>query len=286
MLNIYIADDEVWIILGLQKLLEKSGYDVRIAGSANNGLTAREEIARLLPDVVFTDIRMPGMGGLELLSAIHEVSPDTLVVMISGYEEFSYAQKAVQEHAFDYLVKPIKQEEIDRVLANVLKERSGQAPYEEVDGAAVSDRMKANGAAVSDRIKVDGAAVSDRMRADGTAVSDRMRVGGAAVSDRMIDSVLEVIRQHYTEDIQLTTLAAQYSISSGRLSTIIKDELQMTFSDYIAQLRIQRAKELLRDELLSIQEIAERVGYNDYYYFTKVFKKVQGISPSKYRKLL
>jgi len=242
MLDIYIADDEVWIILGLKKLLEKSGYDVRITGSANNGLTAKEEIARLRPDLVFTDIRMPGMGGLELLSAIHEVSPETMVVMISGYEEFSYAQKAVQEHAFDYLVKPIKQEEIDRVLANVLKERGDGAVHEESDSAAVPDRM--------------------------------------------IDSVLEEMRQHFTEDIQLTSLAAQYAISSGRLSTIIKDELQMTFSDYIAQLRIQSAKELLRDESLSIQEIAERVGYNDYYYFTKVFKKVQGISPSKYRKSL
>ena len=67
---------------------------------------------------------------------------------------------------------------------------------------------------------------------------------------------------------------------------MIKDELQMNFSDYIAQLRIQRAKELLEDETMSIQEIAEIVGYNDYFYFTKVFKKVQGISPSKYRKSL
>ena len=67
---------------------------------------------------------------------------------------------------------------------------------------------------------------------------------------------------------------------------MIKDELQMNFSDYIARLRIQRAKELLEDETMSIQEIAEIVGYNDYFYFTKVFKKVQGISPSKYRKSL
>ena len=68
--------------------------------------------------------------------------------------------------------------------------------------------------------------------------------------------------------------------------SMIKEELQMNYSDYIASLRIQRAKELLQNEVLSIQEIAEQVGYNDYFYFTKVFKKVQGISPSKYRKSL
>ena len=242
MLNIYIADDEVWITLGLKKLLEKTGFDVWVVGTANHGLTAKEEIAEFRPDVVFTDIRMPGLNGLELLSAIHEVSPETKVVMISGYAEFSYAQEAVQRHAFDYLVKPIKEEDLRRVLGNILKEK-GEAP-----SSFENEALSSN--------------------------------------DRMIDSVIGEIREHYTEDIQLTTLAAKYAVSSGRLSTMIKDEMQMNFSDYIAQLRIQRAKELLEDETMSIQEIAEIVGYNDYFYFTKVFKKVQGISPSKYRKSL
>ena len=96
--------------------------------------------------------------------------------------------------------------------------------------------------------------------------------------------ILIDIREHYMEDISLTSLAAKYNISMARLSEMIKEHLNLNFSDYIAALRIQRAKELLRDESLSIQEIAEIVGYNDYFYFTKVFKKVEGISPSKYRK--
>lgn len=242
MLRIYIADDEVWITLGLKKLLEKSGFDLCVTGTANNGITAAEEIARLQPDLVFTDIRMPGMNGLELLSEIHLASPDTRVVIISGYAEFSYAKEALQKHAYDYLVKPIKAEELDRVLKNVIEDK-GEEPF---------------------------------------IPEEKIHAG----SGRMIDSVIKELREHYMEDIQLTTLASRYNISSGRLSTMIKDELQMNFSDYVAQLRIQRAKELLSDESLSIQEIAEIVGYNDYYYFTKVFKKVQGISPSKYRKSL
>jgi YesN/AraC family two-component response regulator len=110
--------------------------------------------------------------------------------------------------------------------------------------------------------------------------------GGAEAPefDRMIDNVVSEIRDHYMEDISLTSLAAKYNLSMARLSEMIKEHLKVNFSDYIASLRIQRAKELLRDESLSIQEIAEIVGYNDYFYFTKVFKKVEGISPSKYRK--
>ncbi len=239
MISVYIADDEVWITLGLQKLLQKTKYDIWVAGTANNGLTAKEEIAGFQPQIVFADIRMPGMSGLDLLTEIHEVSPGTKVVIISGYAEFSYALEAVQKHAFDYLLKPIKVEDLERVLANYLKESEETESKE-----------------------------------------------GTPSPDRMIDNVIQEIRAHYTEDIQLTNLAAKYNISTGRLSTMIKEELAMNFSEYVSQLRIQRAKELLADESMSIQEIAEIVGYNDYFYFTKVFKKIQGISPSKYRKSL
>ena len=238
MLNVYIADDEVWIILGLKKLLDKLNIGAYVIGTANNGLTAKEEIGHFKPDVVFADIRMPGLSGLELLQAIPEVSPESKVVIISGYAEFSYAQEAVQHHAYDYLLKPIKPEELSRVMTAIINER------------------------------------------DGVTDEERMPV----VSDRMIDNVLSEIREHYMEDISLTSLSAKYNISMGHLSRLIKEQLSVNFSDYIASLRIQRAKELLRDDSLSIQEISEIVGYNDYFYFTKVFKKVEGISPSKYRK--
>ncbi|MCR5721603.1 MAG: response regulator [Lachnospiraceae bacterium] len=237
MINVYIADDEVWITLGLKKLLEKLDMDIFVVGTANNGLTAKEEIGQFKPDVVFTDIRMPGLSGLELLQEIPEVSPDTKVVIISGYAEFSYAKEAVQHHAFDYLLKPIKVEELARVMSSFASEGK-----EEEGG------------------------------------------GETPEFDRMIDNVVSEIRDHYMEDISLTSLAAKYNLSMARLSEMIKEHLKVNFSDYIASLRIQRAKELLRDESLSIQEIAEIVGYNDYFYFTKVFKKVEGISPSKYRK--
>ena len=238
MLNVYIADDEVWITLGLKKLLEKTGIDHFVVGTANNGLVAKEEIGMFKPDVIFTDIRMPGLSGLELLQAIPEVSPDSKVVIITGFAEFSYAKEAVQHHAFDYLLKPIKEEDLERVLTAILKER-GECEDEEKQ---------------------------------------------APVNDKMIDNVIADMREHYMEDISLTSLAAKYNVSMGSLSKMIKDRLQLNFSDYIAALRIQRAKELLSDESLSIQEIAEIVGYNDYFYFTKVFKKIEGISPSKYRK--
>ena len=234
MITVYIADDEMWGTLGLKKLLERSGYELKVVGTADNGLTAKEEIEKLKPDVVFADIRMPGLSGLELLEVIPNVSPDSKVVIITGFAEFSYAQTAVQLHAFDLLLKPIKELELSRVLKNAAGEKS-EDPGEYT---------------------------------------------------RMIDYVIADIREHYTEDISLTALAAKYNLSTGRLSTLIKERLSVTFSDYIVSLRMKKARELLRDDSKSIEQIAEMVGYNDYFYFTKVFKKYQGISPSKYRKNL
>ena len=240
MFNVYIADDEVWIILGLKKLLEKLDIDAFVIGTANNGLTALEEIKEFKPEVVFADIRMPGLSGLELLTEIPKVSPDTKVIIISGYAEFAYAQEAVQHHAFDYLLKPIKEEDLSRTMSAYLNDRDGEGNEDDEKHPPAYDRM--------------------------------------------IDNVISDIREHYLEDISLTSLSAKYNTSMSHLSKMIKETLKMNFSDYIAILRIQRAKELLRDDSMSIQEIAEIVGYNDYFYFTKVFKKVEGISPSKYRK--
>lgn len=67
MLTVYIADDEVWILKGLKKQIEKSGLPFKVVGEAADGLTAKKDIMRFQPDVLFTDIRMPSMDGLELL---------------------------------------------------------------------------------------------------------------------------------------------------------------------------------------------------------------------------
>ena len=187
MITVYIADDEMWGTLGLKKLLERSGYELQVVGTADNGLTAKEDIERLRPDVVFADIRMPGLSGLELLEVIPEVSPDSKVVIITGFAEFSYAQTAVQLHAFDLLLKPIKELELERVLKNVMAQSAEKTEEEQTE------------------------------------------------SNRMIDSVIADIRNSYTDDISLTALAAKYNLSTGRLSTLIKESLSMTFSDYIVQ---------------------------------------------------
>lgn len=241
MYKVFIADDEVWIVFALKKLIQKSGLPFQVVGEAGDGVTALEEMTESPVDVLFTDIRMPGYDGIELLKKMSEKKLETKVVFISGYAEFEYAQSALQLGAVDYLLKPVSQERLEEVLERLL-------------------------------ILFD----DDRYGPEDQEVLD----------NSMMRKLILEIQDHYMDNISLTSLSKTYGLSIGHLSTLIKKELGLSFSDYIAARRIQRAKELLADETLSIQAIAEKCGYNDYFYFTKVFKKVAGISPSKYRKQL
>lgn len=108
MYKIVLADDEYMIKRGVTKLIETSGAPFEVVGEAEDGREALALIERWSPDLLITDIRMPAMDGLELIEAIAAGGWTTEIVILSGYDDFSYAQRALQMGAFDYLLKPIK----------------------------------------------------------------------------------------------------------------------------------------------------------------------------------
>lgn len=248
MLTVYIADDEIWIAIGLKKIIEKSKLPYQIIGEASDGLTALEDIRRLKPDILLTDIRMPGLSGLELLDHIKkDPRLSVQVILISGYAEFEYARTAMRKGACDYLLKPVNPEDLYNALQKASQARS--ARHGKNQAPAPQDEEP-------------------------------------AISQSLVSSILEEIQKHFTEDISLTELSEKYNVSASHLSSLFKRELGISFSEYITSKRMQKARSLLQNEALSIEEVANAAGYHDYFYFTKVFKKTFGISPSKYRKEL
>ena len=99
MYRVFLADDEMWILFGLKKLIEKSGLPFQVIGEATNGVTTLEELEIKKPDVLFSDIRMPGLDGLALLEKMQEKDLKTEVVFVSGYAEFEYARRAAPDAA-------------------------------------------------------------------------------------------------------------------------------------------------------------------------------------------
>jgi len=116
MFSVMLVDDEVWSLRGLERLLPWSDMGYHISGSYTDSVDALEAIERIHPDVVFTDIRMPEVSGIDLIARGSRVVPPPEFVVISGYNEFKYAQSAVHLGAFDYCLKPIDVEVGIRLL--------------------------------------------------------------------------------------------------------------------------------------------------------------------------
>lgn len=134
MLKVLIADDEEKICQLIEKLIDWQALDMGLAGVAENGTQALEKIEALSPDVVITDIRMPGYDGLELVKKTRELNLNVEFVIISGYRHFEYAQTAIKYGVSDYLLKPIKKQELMETLQKIkgrYHERNEQLTYEE-----------------------------------------------------------------------------------------------------------------------------------------------------------
>lgn len=120
MYKVILADDEKWALLGLSQLVNWASYQCEIVGEANDGLTALETCRKLKPDLLITDIRMPGMDGLELARTIAMEQPGVTVILVTGYSDIAYAQAALHIGVFDYLTKQVTTADMDAVLHRFL----------------------------------------------------------------------------------------------------------------------------------------------------------------------
>lgn len=122
MLKVVIIDDEALIRRGLQEIIDWGGLGFRIAGEAEDGELGLELIRSEQPDVVVTDIKMPFMDGLEMITACCREDIKTRYLILSGYDEFDYAREAMKNGVKHYLLKPVDQEELIRVLLQIKEE--------------------------------------------------------------------------------------------------------------------------------------------------------------------
>lgn len=121
--NVIIADDEMKVCQLIQKLVDWDSLGLCVAGVANDGLTALELIKRHQPDMLITDIRMPGVDGIELIRRAKQMRPSLQCIIISGYRHFDYAHNAIRYGVEDYLLKPINQQEFLATLQKLIQKQ-------------------------------------------------------------------------------------------------------------------------------------------------------------------
>lgn len=121
MRKVLLIDDEKWIRRGL---IQSIPWDMglELAGEAGDGDTGYALALELKPDLIFLDMRMPGLEGKELLGLFHRSLPGTLVIVVSGYSDFEYTKEAIRQGAFDYLLKPVKKEDLAAIVARAVEE--------------------------------------------------------------------------------------------------------------------------------------------------------------------
>lgn len=224
---------------------------VEVAGVAEDGQSGIKLIFEKKPDIVISDIKMPGMDGIEMLKAMRNANISSEVIFISAYSNFEYAQNAVKFGAFDYILKPVEEE----VLVNTV----------------IRCINKINKSRGSVKSTVDSPE-------DGQSLNK--------ANKKIIELVISYIKENYSNDnISLAEAAKNLYLTPSYLSKVFSDEVGETFSGYLMKHRIKVAKKLLEDRRYKVYEVSNMVGYTDVCHFTKIFKKLEGITPARYREL-
>lgn len=146
MFKVLLVDDEFFVLKGLQKLIPWEELDYTIVGEASNGKEALRLIEYLQPDLVITDIRMPILDGLDLIRSVKEdAGSDLFFIVISGYNDFSYAQQALRYGVHDYILKPVDDEEmiatLKKLALNMSRRRIAKTKDEEQTKGSILEAL-------------------------------------------------------------------------------------------------------------------------------------------------
>lgn len=235
MIKILIAEDEP---LSLQTLTghlrRRLGEDALIEG-VSNGREAVERARQIQPALIFMDIEMPVMNGLDAASILHKTQPDIPIIFLTAFDRFDYAVGAMRAGGTDYLLKPF-----DRAQVNACLRRTLDLPEQ----------------------------VAEQPDETENPFCTQFSVW---------------LAHHYMQDVSLEQAAEAMGMSSFYFSRFFRTAYNQTFVEYLTAYRIRQAVRLLEETEIPVREIAPRVGYADAGYFSKVFKRHVGVTPTEYR---
>ena len=124
MCKLLLVDDEKLIRDGIERMIDWTGLGIRLMDACPDAVTALERMNDEMPDILLTDVRMPGMNGLELVERARALNPRLECVILSAYDDFAYAQQALRAGAAEYLLKPCSKEDMEKTLRHVLEKKA------------------------------------------------------------------------------------------------------------------------------------------------------------------
>lgn len=242
MYKVILVEDEPIIREGLRTTTPWADYGCQVVGEASDAVEAEMLILQLKPDIVITDIYMPGVSGLQLIERV-KGSVSCEFIIISGYDEFEYAQKAVYLGVKGYLLKPIDDNELKDVIQRTVESlRKARAPT----------------------------------AAEGLLSDIDAR-------ERYLAKARVIMEKRCSEELTLKTVADELWISESYLGKLFKSHTRYTFLELLTLYRMKKAVRMLTETDCKIYEIAVETGYRDAKYFSNVFRKTVGVTPSAFK---
>ena len=193
-------------------------------------------------------------NGRQALEIYRQDHPQVMIFDIEAFDEFSYAKAAISVHALDYLLKPCDERELINAVDEAIRLSLVSGP--------------------------DPSAEKPASRQD---TASRKASEEPPADESRHEETLAYIAQHYMEDLAVKDIAGYLGYSEAYFCKLFKQSFGHSFVSYLTDYRMQKAEELMRTSRLSIKEIGKTVGYPDPNYFTKVFRRVRGVSPSEFR---
>lgn len=245
MYKVMLIDDEPIIVEGLSRSLDWGKWNCKVVATAHNGIEGKATIEKEKPNILFLDICMPEMNGLQMIAAIKSEYADMEVCILTGFRDFEYAQQAIRLGVTRFLLKPSNMNELEEavtVMCENLKKKNITGDEEVVEEEHES-----------------------------------------ASSSFIVKNALTYIEENYTQKLTLCDVAEKAYVSQWHLSKLLNRHTGKSFSDILNHTRIEHAKKLLENPSLRIGDISEEVGFLDLAHFSRVFKKQEGMSANEYR---
>lgn len=259
MYALLIVDDELWVRKLLSKLIDWETLGFRVVALAGDGREGLAACFRHRIDLVVTDIRMPGVDGMNFMADLRVLYPKVQVIVVTGHAEFPLAQGALRHGALDYLVKPVDEEGL-------------------------------RGAVLRAKAALDARAESARQRRDLEKRVHRFQLAlgspgpsSPTVANPTIRRALELILGDLSVRSSLTVVAETLGVHPTYFSELFKKEVGVGFQEFGTEVRMAKAEELVGRTGLRIKDIAEGLGFQDPDYFAKVFRQRTGLTPLAYR---
>ncbi|MBN2795847.1 MAG: response regulator [Clostridia bacterium] len=244
MYNLLIVDDEPLVRRGIKDLVNFETLEIGAVYEASNGEKALEIFKTQRIDIILMDINMPKINGLSLAEQIKSIDKNVKIAMITGYDYFDYAVKALRIGVDEYILKPVSRKDIDEILKKLI-----QSKIKDLKQNAIESY-----------------------------------VGQVDFKHSFEEQLKQVVEKEiFDSQFSLTFLSEKLNLTSNYLSSVFKDIYGIAFQDYVTKARIEKAKLLLIASDMKNYEIADAIGFEDVNYFATRFKKYTGMTPKQYK---